>query len=213
MAGKSAFAIRPSPGGSRTGFPAMHTTRASLLVRIKDPADGGAWRDFDAIYRPMLFRFATLRGLDHAAAEDVVQHCMVAIHEHIRGFEYDPTKGRFKAWLRTMVNNRVRNLHRDRHEKNAETADFKRDQARELSPDEAFDKVWLEEHLRHCLDEIRAEEGDAAYLAFKAYAIDERAVQDVCDEFKINSGQLYKLKWRLTNRLAEKMRLVSEAPE
>lgn len=184
----------------------MNTTRASLLIRIKDPSDSMAWRDFDAIYRPMLHRFATLRGLDHSAAEDVVQHCMVAIHEHIRGFEYDPKKGRFKAWLRTMVNNRIRNLHRNRHEDEAKTQDFKRGQDRELSPDEAFDKVWMEEHLRHAMQDLRREAGDTTYAAFTAYAIDARPVEEVCKEFDLSANQLYKIKWRLTQRLSEMMK-------
>ena len=36
----------------------MDTTRPSLLLRIRDRGDAGAWRTFDAIYRPMLYRFA-----------------------------------------------------------------------------------------------------------------------------------------------------------
>ncbi|RIK68868.1 MAG: hypothetical protein DCC65_01685 [Planctomycetota bacterium] len=184
----------------------MDTTRASLLLRIKDPADATAWRDFDAIYRPMLKRFATMRGLEHAAAEDVVQHCMVAVYEHIRGFEYDPKKGRFKGWLRTLVNNRVRNLHRNRHEDEARTQDFRRDQERELAPDEAFERVWMEEHLRHAMQLLRKEAGDAAYAAYTAYAIDGKPVEEVCKQFDLTANQLYKLKWRLTQRLSEMLK-------
>ena len=54
----------------------MDTTRASLLLRIKDTRNTHAWAEFDAIYRPMLYRFARARGLDDAAAEDLVQHCI-----------------------------------------------------------------------------------------------------------------------------------------
>ena len=74
--------------------PILDTTRATLLERIRDRADGEAWRQFDAIYRPMLMRFGQGCGLDHAGAEDVTQHCMSAIHRHIDGFDYDPKKGR-----------------------------------------------------------------------------------------------------------------------
>ena len=191
----------------------MHTTRASLLIRIKDSSDATAWTDFDAIYRPMLIRFAASRGLDRGAAEEIAQQCMVTISDHIKGFDYDPKKGRFKGWLRTMVGNRVRNHFRDRREKGAESHDFQRDQYRELSPDEAFDKIWLEEHLRHCLHRVRAEEGDAAFLPFQAYALEQRPVEEVCGEFGVSANQLYKLKWRLTQSLAQKMKEISEVPE
>ena len=61
-------------------------TRVTLLHRIKDPDNIRAWEEFDAIYRPMLERFAMGRGLDHAAAEDVVQQCMTAIQRVIGAF-------------------------------------------------------------------------------------------------------------------------------
>ena len=96
-------------------------TRASLLLRIKDRSDAQAWHEFDVLYRPMLNRFARSRGLNDADAEDVVQHCMMAVQKHIAHFEYDPTQGRFKGWLRTLVNNRIRNLLRDRKEALAES--------------------------------------------------------------------------------------------
>ena len=90
----------------------MDTTRATLLERIRDRADTNAWGQFDAIYRPMLMRFAQGRGLSLSQAEDVTQHCMAAVHKHIDEFEYDPSKGRFRGWLRTLVNNRVRDMGR-----------------------------------------------------------------------------------------------------
>ncbi|MFQ5502175.1 MAG: RNA polymerase sigma factor [Phycisphaerae bacterium] len=88
----------------------MDTTRPSLLCRILDPAGDAAWRMLDEIYRPMLQRFAMSRGLQPVDAEEIAQQCMTSIHKHIESFRYDPEKGRFKAWLRTMANNRVRNL-------------------------------------------------------------------------------------------------------
>ena len=48
----------------------MAVTRASLLLRIRDPKDNAAWKEFDAIYRPMLQRFARTMGLGAADAED-----------------------------------------------------------------------------------------------------------------------------------------------
>lgn len=188
----------------------METTRASLLIRIKDRRDARAWGEFDAIYRPMLYRFATMRGLGHAEAEDVVQHCMIAVQEHIARFDYDPRKGRFKGWLRTMVNNRVRNLLRDRHEQSAESQDFKRDQQREDAPDEVFDKLWLEEHLKHCLRLVREEVEEATFKAFQLYVIEERPVEEVCKEMNMTQNQLYKIKWRLTQKLGERMKELAE---
>ncbi len=184
----------------------MTTTRASLLVRIKDRNDSVSWQEFDGIYRPMLHQFARARGIDAAAADDVVQQCMTVVARHIQSFEYDPGKGRFKAWLRTMVNNRVKNLFRDRKDRAAESTDFKREQDREPAPDELFDRLWMDEHLRHCLRLIRDEVEPDTFKAFQSYVMDEKPAEQVCADLGMNMNQLYKIKWRVTQKLGEKMR-------
>ncbi|MBN2563978.1 MAG: sigma-70 family RNA polymerase sigma factor [Phycisphaerae bacterium] len=191
----------------------MYTTRGSLLVRIKDRRDQAAWREFDAIYRPMLYRFATARGLDHARAEDVVQQCMVVINHHINSFDYDPEKGRFKGWLRIMVNNRIRNLIRDRHDQVAESKDFKRDQRREQSPEEIFDKLWMEEHLDYCLRLVRCEVKESTFKAFQLHVIEERPVEEVGKELNMTTNQVYRIKWRVTQKLSEKMKELLEGSD
>ncbi|RIK66526.1 MAG: hypothetical protein DCC65_09210 [Planctomycetota bacterium] len=191
----------------------METTRVSLLLRIKDKRDNVAWAEFDHIYRPLLYRFATARGLDHAAAEDVVQVCMAAIHEHIAGFEYDPRKGRFKGWLRTMVNNRIRNYHRDRHERPAESQVFKAAESKDATPEELFDQIWMDEHLKHALRLVQQEVEEHTFRAFVMYVMEERPVEEICGTLGVDPNLVHKSKYRITKRLAEKMAMLTEAEE
>lgn len=185
----------------------MDTTRASLLIRIRDPRNSTAWAEFDSIYRPMLERFARIQGLRPVDTDDLVQACMVAIHKHIESFEYDPGKGRFKGWLKTMVGNKVRNFFRDnQREQTAESHDFQRVDESEETPDTAFDRLWMDEHLRHCLSLVRHEIDEATFDAFCKYVIEEQPVETVCARFGISTQQLYKIKWRLTQKLGEKMK-------
>jgi len=183
----------------------VDTTRISLLLRIRNATDAAAWMQFDAIYRPLLYRFATARGVEHAAAEDVVQHCMVAVSEHIRGFEYDPTRGRFKGWLRTLVNNKIRNLVRDQRDQIAQTRDFNIADAREDAPDDLFEKVWLDEHLKHALRTVKADVEPGTFAAFQAYVIEERPIEEVCATCNMNANQVHAIKWRVTRKLREAM--------
>jgi RNA polymerase sigma-70 factor (ECF subfamily) len=177
-----------------------------MLLRIRDRSDSGAWQTFDAIYRPMLQRFAQARGLSPADAEEIAQQCLAVIADRIVEFSYDPQKGRFKSWLRTLVNNRVRNLLRDRREQQGQTADFAEVQQREPSPDEAFDRIWMEEFLWHCLRDLRAEVEETTFRAFQAYVIEQRPIEEVCAELKLTPNNVYTIKWRLTERVAARMR-------
>ena len=88
----------------------------------------------------------------------------------------------------------------------AESQDFKRDQAREQPPEEMFDKLWMEEHLKRCLMLVRNEVEEATFTAFRLYVIEERPVEEVCKDLNMTTNQLYKVKWRLIQKLGEKMK-------
>jgi RNA polymerase sigma-70 factor (ECF subfamily) len=183
----------------------MHTTRLSLLMRIRDLRNSAAWAEFDGIYRPLLFRYAKALQLADDEAEDVVQQCMLQIHRHIGEFDYDPQRGRFKAWLRTMVHNIVISRVRKRRETCAGEAAFETMPSRECSPDEVFNRVWHEEHLRHALASIRERQDPITFEAFQRYAIDEQPAEKVCAEMGLEPERLYKIKWRLTQQLRARM--------
>jgi RNA polymerase sigma-70 factor (ECF subfamily) len=185
---------------------AVDTTRPSLLLRIRDRADADAWETFDAIYRPMLYRLARARGVSDADAEDVTQHCMGAVSDHIHEFSYDPTKGRFKGWLRTLVNNRVRDLLRKRREASGKTQLFGNLPETDPSPADAFDEIWIEEHLGHCLRLLREESEEKTYLAFQHYVIEERPIEQVCAELGLEPNNVHTIKWRMTQRIAARMK-------
>ena len=88
-------------GGRYVTKHAHPETRASLLQRVRDPADNEAWREFFNIYRPLIYRYGRLRGLSRADADEVVQKCMTKLVDKMPQFEYSSTKGGFKFWLRT----------------------------------------------------------------------------------------------------------------
>ena len=176
----------------------MDTTRPSLLVRIRNRGDHAAWETFDGIYRPMLLRFAMAQGLAGNDAEDVAQHCMKAIAEHIGTFEYDPNRGRFKSWLRTVAANYVRNQWRRKAERGLDAVEESRDP-------EAFDRIWDQEHLWHCLRRLAAEVEQQTFDAFRMYVVEDRPVDAVASELGLTRENLYTIKWRLTGRLSAMM--------
>ena len=59
----------------------MELTRASLLSRVRNVSDEGAWREFEALYHDLLVRFCRRRGLQEADASDVVTFPTLNIEE------------------------------------------------------------------------------------------------------------------------------------
>jgi len=183
----------------------METTRASLLARIKDLHDTQAWREFDSIYRSMLYRFARSRGLDRASAEDVVQRCMATVVRQAPTFRYEASKGKFRNWLRKMAENKMRDLLRARRLKQADSKHLAALRSGEPSPEELFDKAWYQAHVMYCLEQVRADVQDTTYQAFQLYAIEERPVGQVCELLNMTPNQLYKIKWRVQQKVAKLM--------
>jgi RNA polymerase sigma-70 factor (ECF subfamily) len=191
----------------------MKTTRASLLLRVRDRGDSDAWEEFVALYRPLLVRYALRRGLAADEAEDVAQYCLLVMARKIDRFEYDPNRGRFRGWLRKMVNDRVASVCRDRRERLAESDDFKRPQEREEQPDRVWQRIWLEEHLKYCMKQVRGHFTPKTLEAFKRFALLGQPIEEVCAALGMTANQVYISKSRVLQRLRELMRpFIGEDP-
>ena len=70
-------------------------TRASLLIRIRDPQDTDSWTQFGEVYAPIVFRFLTRRGLQEADAGDVTQNVLLEVAKSIRNSSISLNKGNF----------------------------------------------------------------------------------------------------------------------
>src|SRR5881227_2134577 len=81
-------------------------TRASLLVRLRDPQDEAAWRDFVDLYAPLVYGYARKQGLQDADAADLSQAVLSSVASAIGRLDYDPRRGSCRGVLR--VERRVR---------------------------------------------------------------------------------------------------------
>src|SRR5262245_23713440 len=77
----------------------MTDTRSTLLRRVRDPADADAWRQFVALYRPLLRAYALKRGLAETDADELVQDVLARLVKALHGFDLDRRRGRFRTWL------------------------------------------------------------------------------------------------------------------
>ncbi|MEM0925046.1 MAG: sigma factor, partial [Planctomycetota bacterium] len=78
-------------------------TRPSILLRLRDPSDGDAWREFQAVYRGVIRSLAYRWGYQDADAADLEQEVLIRISRSIQRFEHDPRKARFRTWLGQVI--------------------------------------------------------------------------------------------------------------
>lgn len=91
----------------------VYKTRMTLLAKLRDKHDDAAWTDFAYYYRKYIYNIARRMGLDHSAADEVVQLVMIQSWNKLPEFEYDPSKGRFRGWLCRVTGNAVKKYYRD----------------------------------------------------------------------------------------------------
>jgi RNA polymerase sigma-70 factor (ECF subfamily) len=187
----------------------LETTRPSLLLRIRDASDDASWQVFHRIYRPVILRFARGRGVGLEDAEDICQQVLAVVHTEISEFQYDRKLGGFKAWLRQLVLNRVNTLfrHRDVRSRGAEAL-LEQEASKGNgfpSPEESFEKIWLEEHLWHVWSELALDVESRTLKIFHALVFEHQSVLAIAEQFAVTEQNIYAIKWRLSRRIAARL--------
>ncbi len=190
----------------RRGEVGLETTRATLLQRVKDRSDDSAWRDFNRMYFPLLYRYARARGLSPQDAEDVAQQCMQAISRSIADFEYSATRGKFRNWLKTIADHKVTDLLRKRREMLAQPGELDGSGSSSSEPDRLWERQWDKEHLRYCLERLREEWAGKSYQCFYLFALQQKSAAEVARLLGISENQVWVTKHRMLARLQAMMK-------
>lgn len=83
----------------------LDTTSVSLLIRLKN-RDDDAWERFDRFYLPLVRYWCA--SLQHADIDEIAQNVALRVHKGIATFDRKH-HGAFRAWLRTITLNLIRN--------------------------------------------------------------------------------------------------------
>jgi RNA polymerase sigma factor (sigma-70 family) len=183
------------------------TTRASLLVRLRDPHDSEAWTQFVDIYGPLVYRYARRHGLQDADAADLTQEMMKSVAGAIGGFRYDRDRGSFRGWLFTASRRTLGRFQAGRQRQalagNPEFARLLENEESRESEDDR--KVWDREFERRLFDwaveQVRGEFQASTWDAFWRTAIDHAGSREVADALDISVGAVYVAKSRVLARL------------
>jgi RNA polymerase sigma-70 factor (ECF subfamily) len=192
-------------------------TRASLLARIRNPADQAAWHQFVEIYRPLILRLARQKGMQEADAEDVVQDVLVAVAKAVEQREHDRKRAKFRTWLHRVAHNAILNaLTRGRPDRGSgDSALLAVLDGHESHTGPDSDLLRLEyrrEVFRWAVRQIRKEFHQATWDAFWLTAVEGRAVEVVAEELAKNPGTIYAARSRVIRRIQEKVTEYEQEP-
>lgn len=184
------------------------TTRPSLLLRIRDARDKDAWRQFVEVYAPLIYRYARRCRLQDADANDVTQEVLRAVARASHRLDYDPCQGTFRAWLLTIVRNKLCDWLAKQKERG--TGDPETQQLLDALPARAEETVWWElEYERRVFawasEKVRVDFEGTTWAAFWQTAVEGKSGKEAADLLGLSVGAVYIAKSRVMSRLKEQI--------
>jgi RNA polymerase sigma-70 factor (ECF subfamily) len=183
-------------------------TRASLLVRLRDPRDEAAWREFVDLYAPLVYGFARKQGLQDADAADLSQDVLGAVAGAIGRLEYDPSRGSFRNWLFTIVRRKLSNWRRAERSRPHGGEDSKTQQVLEHWPapekEEAeWETEWQQRQFAWACAQVRRGVTEQTWQAFWRTSIEGQPNKQVAADLGLSVVAVYVARSRVLGRLKE----------
>lgn len=186
-------------------------TRPSLIATLGEGPEGqSAWREFFSRYGPAIYRVARLRGLSDEDADDIVQQVMVSISSHIGDFRYDRDRGRFRHWIRTIAENKIRQNARGVKLPVASDADVSVCADDEPSLEELWEREWQLQDILWCLDQASDDIAPRRMEAFRMYAIDGLPAAEVAKRLDMSVGHVYVVRHLVLNMIRKRIAKLDE---
>lgn len=191
------------------------TTSKSLLARVRS-GDEISWNEFYTSYKPLILLCGYDCHLTEDEKEELVQKVMCEIFQKdILGkydpenipsnvvFQHNPSKGRFRHYLRGIIRNQALKIVEKRKEHLSLDDDSGISET--LSSPDLWEAVWDEEWRKHvlkeALTELKSRVQSESYASFEMYAIRNRPVQEVADFLNISVSAVYTAKSRCISEL------------
>ncbi len=195
----------------------MPDTQVSLIAQLQDASNAAAWESFALIYRPVVYRLARARGLQHADADDLSQQVMMSVARAIPQWQHDP-QARFRHWLARIARNAIVNaLTRGRQDRAAGGSDFL-SVINNLPDDQAEFESQVEieyqrQVYRHAAEIVRDEVQEASWRAFVLTVVEGEPIALVADQLGKSIGSIHAVRSRIMRRLQNTVRELMEAEE
>jgi RNA polymerase sigma-70 factor (ECF subfamily) len=190
-------------------------TRASLLVRLRDPRDGDAWQGFVELYAPLVYGYLRKQGLQDADAADLCQDALVAVAGAVGRLEYDPAKGAFRNWLFTIVRRKLSNwrasaAQRARGSGDTATHRLLEQCAAAGGAEAEWEAEWQRRLIAWACGQVRQETSDITWQAFWRTAVEGQPGKQVAADLRLSVAAVYHARSRVLARLKELIRSAQE---
>jgi RNA polymerase sigma-70 factor, ECF subfamily len=186
----------------------LKPTSLSLIERLKAAApEASDWGQIQAIYLPLIEGWLRrVPGLGEEWA-DLAQEVLIVVFRKVPRFDRQ-REGSFRAWLRQVTVNQIRNYRRQRHRRPAAGLDHAERFLDRLSdPAGELAREWDRDHDKHVvgklLGAVQADFNSKTWQAFQRFGVDGEPAAHVADELGMTENSVILAKARVLKRLRE----------
>ena len=181
-------------------FPATSQTLLQKLAAQITGERESAWVRFFGLYEPAIKRFVTYHDSDHDP-EDVAQEIFLKLVNVVKSGGYSPAKGRFRAFLATMIRRHLVSLYRKDQARGAGMFVDIDEVELTVPPDvaEQIDAKWRMARHQSAIEHLLTKTAISAQsrAIYRAYVEDEMPLEEVSARFGVTKTAIYKIKSRV----------------
>ena len=185
-------------------------TSGSLIERITNAPTDADWRRLDELYRPLLRSWVARVGVPTSDVQDLVQEVLFVVVRRISGFERRG-KGAFRAWLRTILANKMGDyFNKQKHLPTATgDSDFLRRLDELESPDSALSRLWDRQHDEHVtttlMKRVQGNFTPETWEAFRRHVTKGEPAVEVAKALGLSLNSVLLAKSRVLKRLRQEL--------
>jgi RNA polymerase sigma-70 factor (ECF subfamily) len=188
---------------------AADDTRFSVIVGVRQN-DPERWREFDAIYRPMLFAYLRKRKLSDSDANDIVQEIFVKLLAKID--TYDRSRCKFRSWLFSVAHNTLIDHARRRATQQKAEEEWVGQTLKATPADsKRMADEWINLHreriFEHALNKVRELNSSKLWACFEQRLLQNRPAAEIAEALDIRPAAVY----TYASRVLKQVRAVCEA--
>jgi RNA polymerase sigma factor (sigma-70 family) len=192
------------------GEPAEAQTGSTLLTLLRDPVDPQAWGAFVDRYTPIVAGWCRRWKLQSADIQEVTQEVLLKLVRSIRKFSYDPAKGHFRGWLKTLTQNVWRNLQDSRKRAGWGSGDphiqaLLEEQVDRNGLAEALDQGFLMELYEEAQSRVQLRVSRDTWQAFQLLVLEGWSGADVAAKLHMKLATVYTSRSRVQKMLQEEV--------
>lgn len=190
----------------------MDATSFSLLERLQSDAQSPAWQRLVELYDPLIRHWLRRHEVLAQDADDLAQEVLAVLVRRIGEFEHNGRTGAFRAWIRAITANCLRDFYSVRRNRPLATGSSSLQDvlAEWADPQSSISRQWDDEHdrlvTRRLMEMLRSEFAPTTWKAFEGLTFKGQTAQEVATDLGVTPNAVYIARSRVLARLRQEAR-------